>query len=261
MARPAIVLRNVTKVFSREVGSERHVAIRDVDLTVSEGEFFCLLGPSGCGKTTLLNIVAGFEQPTAGTVEVFGQRVTKPGPERGVVFQTELALFSWLTVEENVEFGLRVRGVPKHKRRPIVEQHLALVGLTPYRRRLPAELSGGMKQRLQVARMLANDPQVLLLDEPFGALDAQTRRHLQRELAAIWARTGKTILFITHDIAEAIILGDRVGVMTPGPAARIKTIVEIDLPRPRGETMTERFVELYNQLSAEIETERPAEVA
>jgi NitT/TauT family transport system ATP-binding protein len=229
------------------------VAVQNIDLTVNEGEFFCLLGPSGCGKTTLLHMIAGFEQPTAGSIEVFGKEVREPGPDRGVVFQTDLALFSWLTVEENVAFGLKIRGVARSQRQETVEKNLELVGLAPYRRRFPFELSGGMKQRVQIARVLANDPQVLLLDEPFAALDAQTRRHLQRELAAIWARSGKTALFITHDIGESLILGDRVGVMTPGPASRIKRIVEVDLPRPRGRGVTERFLELFNLLESEIE--------
>ena len=251
----AIAVTNLSKVFRRERGEETHVALQNLDMTVREGEFFCLLGPSGCGKTTLLNLIAGFEQPSGGKLEVFGKAVSGPAPERGVVFQTELALFSWLTVEENVEFGLKVRHVPAPERREAVQRNLELVGLTAYRRRFPHELSGGMKQRVQIARVLANDPNVLLLDEPFAALDAQTRRNMQRELEAIWARTGKTAVFITHDIGESVTLGDRVGVMTRGPASRIKRIVEVDMPRPRGGAMTERFLELYNLLSAEIEAE------
>jgi NitT/TauT family transport system ATP-binding protein len=255
MATPAIAIRNLTKIFSRQDGRERHVALADLDLTVSEGEFFCLLGPSGCGKTTLLHLIAGFETPTQGTVEVFGRPVAGPGPQRGVVFQTELALFSWLTVSENIEFGLKVRGIPKQERMVVVQRNMELVGLAPYAKRFPFELSGGMKQRVQIARILANDPDVLLLDEPFAALDAQTRRHMQRELISIWTRTGKTALFITHDISESVILADRVGVMTRGPGSHIKRIVEIDLPRPRGDTLTERFVERHNILAAEIEAE------
>ena len=251
----AIAISNLSKVFRREGGGETHVALERLNLTVREGEFFCLLGPSGCGKTTLLNLIAGFEQPTSGKLEVFGKAVTGPAPERGVVFQSELALFSWLTVEENVEFGLRVRHIPADERKQTVRKNLDLVGLTDYRRRFPHELSGGMKQRVQIARVLANDPSVLLLDEPFAALDAQTRRHMQRELASIWSRTGKTAVFITHDISESVILADRVAVMTRGPASRIKRIVEVALPRPRGGAMTEGFIELYNALSAEIEAE------
>jgi NitT/TauT family transport system ATP-binding protein len=257
MPPAAIAISGLTKVFTREGGGAQgaHVAIQDVNLTVHAQEFFCLLGPSGCGKTTLLNLIAGFEQPTSGKVEVFGQTVTEPGPDRGVVFQTELALFSWLTVEENVEFGLKVRGIPRDKRREIVDVNLDLVELTPYRKRFPFELSGGMKQRVQIARVLANDPKVLLLDEPFAALDAQTRRHMQRELVSIWSRTGKTAVFITHDISESIVLADRVGVMSRGPASRVKRIVEIDIPRPRGQTMTAGFLDYFNLLSAEIEAE------
>lgn len=255
MASPAIAIHNVSKVFSRQDGRERHVALEGLNLTVHEGEFFCLLGPSGCGKTTLLHLIAGFETPTDGVVEVFGERVAAPGPQRGVVFQTELALFSWLTVAENVEFGLKVRGVPKVQRVESVQRNLELVGLAAYARRFPFELSGGMKQRVQIARVLANDPDVLLLDEPFAALDSQTRRHMQRELISIWMRTGKTALFITHDIAESIVLADRVGVMTRGPASHIKRIVDIDFPRPRGDSLTAQFVERHNLLAAEIEAE------
>jgi len=251
----AITITNLSKVFRREGGGETHVALNGLELTVREGEIFCLLGPSGCGKTTLLNLIAGFEQPSGGKLEVFGKSVSGPSPERGVVFQSELALFSWLTVEENVEFGLKVRHIPAAERQRTVKHNLDLVGLTDYRKRFPHELSGGMKQRVQIARVLANDPHVLLLDEPFAALDAQTRRHMQRELETIWSRTGKTAVFITHDIGESVILGDRVAVMTRGPASRIKRIVEIDLPRPRGGAMTERFLELFNILSAEIEGE------
>jgi NitT/TauT family transport system ATP-binding protein len=251
----AIEIRNLTKVFARDGGQERHVALDGLSLTVREGEFFCLLGPSGCGKTTLLHLIAGFEQPSHGSVEVFGRQVVGPGPQRGVVFQSELALFSWLTVAENVEFGLKMRGVAGSERAKIVDRNLELVGLAAYARRFPFELSGGMKQRVQIARILANDPDVLLLDEPFAALDAQTRRHMQRELMSIWARTGKTALFITHDIGESVVLGDRVGVMTRGPGSRIKRIVDINLPRPRGDTLTPSFLEVHNTLSAEIEAE------
>jgi NitT/TauT family transport system ATP-binding protein len=251
----AIAITGLSKVFQREGGGETHVALHNLDLTVHEGEFFCLLGPSGCGKTTLLNLVAGFERPTAGKLEVFGRPVSGPGPDRGVVFQSDVALFSWLTVEENIEFGLKVRHIPKSARREAVERNLDLVGLTEFRRRFPHELSGGMKQRVQIARVLANDPRVLLLDEPFAALDAQTRRHMQRELASIWSRTGQTAVFITHDIGESVILGDRVAVMTRGPGSHIKGILDIDLPRPRGGAMTEQFLDLHNRLSAEIEAE------
>ncbi|MBI4321405.1 MAG: ABC transporter ATP-binding protein [Chloroflexi bacterium] len=256
MATTGILLSNVSKVFAREGGGERHVAVHDVSLSVEEGEFLCLVGPSGCGKTTLLNLVAGFEQPTEGEVRVFGELVTHPGPERAVVFQSDLALFSWLTVHENIEFGLRMRGVPAAERKRVVEQNLELVGLADHRGRFPHELSGGMKQRVQIARVLANNPKAMLMDEPFAALDAQTRRRMQYELARIWSHTGKTVLFITHDLAEAIILGDRVGIMTRGPAGRIKRVVQVDIPRPREDRMTARFVELYNELSAEIEHER-----
>lgn len=251
---PAIEVNGLCMEFRRDSLSEPFVALDRVDLHVKEGEFFCLLGPSGCGKTTLLSIIAGFERPTSGEVKVYGRNVTGPGADRGVVFQSDQALFEWLTVEENVEFGLRMRGIPPGERRAVVERNLALVGLTAHRKKFPHELSGGMKQRVQIARVLANDPEILLMDEPFAALDAQTRRRMQQELTRIWSKARKTVVFITHDIAEAITLGDRIGVMTHGPAARIKRVVEVNLPRPR-DHLTEDFVRLFNELHDEIEQE------
>jgi NitT/TauT family transport system ATP-binding protein len=174
-----------------------------------------------------------------------------------VVFQTELALFPWLTVEENVAFGLRMRGASAAERSAALDRNLDLVGLSKHRRKFPRELSGGMKQRVQIARALANDPDILLMDEPFGALDAQTRRRMQEEVVRIWSQARKTVVFITHDIGEAIWLADRIGVMTRGPAARVKEIVEVALPRPR-RTMTPEFVEIYNALSASIQVEAEA---
>ncbi len=251
---PAIEVIGLHMEFRRDGLSEPFVALERVDLEVREGEFFCLLGPSGCGKTTLLSLIAGFERPTSGEIRVFGKAVEGPGADRGVVFQSDQALFEWLTVEENVEFGLRMRGIPRQERRAIVERNLALVGLAAHRHKFPHELSGGMKQRVQIARVLANDPEILLMDEPFAALDAQTRRRMQQELTRIWSKARKTVVFITHDIAEAITLGDRIGVMTHGPAARVKRIVPVDLPRPR-DHLTEDFVRLFNELHDEIEQE------
>jgi len=227
------------------------VALADLNLTVHEGEFFCLLGPTGCGKSTLLHLIAGFERPTRGQVLVFEQPVADPSADRGVIFQTELALFSWLTVEENVAYGLRARGLPAEERRAIIEHNLRLVGLLQHRKRYPRELSGGMKQRVQIARVLANDPKILLMDEPFGALDAQTRNYMQREVTAIWTALRKTVVFVTHDVAEAIWLGNRVGVMTPGPGSSVKTIVSNELRRPR-ERMTPEFIEMFNFLTDEL---------
>jgi NitT/TauT family transport system ATP-binding protein len=205
----------------------------------------------------VLHLIAGFDLPTAGSIAVRGRPVTGPGADRGVVFQTELALFPWLTVEENVAFGLKMRGAPAAERAAVLDRNLDLVGLSKHRRKFPRELSGGMKQRVQIARALANDPDILLMDEPFGALDAQTRRRMQEEVVRIWTEARKTVVFITHDIGEAIWLADRIGVMTRGPAARVKEVVEVALPRPR-KTMTPEFVEIYNALSASIQAEAEA---
>jgi NitT/TauT family transport system ATP-binding protein len=249
--RRGIVMSDVSKEFTRR--GARYEAVRGLDLVVNEGEFFCLLGPSGCGKTTVLNMVAGFEAPSGGRVEVHGQPVSRPGTERGVVFQSDAALFNWLTVRENVEFGLQLRHVPRRQRREISDRFLALVNLTPHATKLPTELSGGMKQRVQIARVLANEPEVLLMDEPFGALDAQTRRVMQRELMRIWAEMRRTVLFVTHDIDEAILLADRIGVMNVGPSSRIKEIVDNPLPRPRERNAASDV--LFTRISGLIEEE------
>ncbi|MER3438017.1 MAG: nitrate/sulfonate/bicarbonate ABC transporter ATP-binding protein [Chloroflexota bacterium] len=218
---------------SKRYSSSRQstLALHNVDLEVRKSEFVCLVGPSGCGKSTLLNIIAGFEQPSGGEVRAAGVRITGPGPDRIVVFQ-EAALFPWLNVRANVEFGLRLAGVPKDERKERAVQYLELVGLRRFEKAYVHELSGGMKQRVQLARSLAVDPLVLLMDEPFAALDAQTRDVLQEELQAIWARTGKTIVFVTHNVREAVLLADRVIVMSPSPG-RIKREIEIRLEHPR----------------------------
>ncbi len=207
------------------------VALADVSLSVRDGEFVCVVGPSGCGKTTLLNIVAGFDIADSGTVTVGGRPVTGPGPDRIVVFQ-ESALFPWMNVRSNVEFGLRLAGMGRKERRERAMEYLALVGLDKYERAYVHELSGGMKQRVQLARSLAVDPAMLLMDEPFAALDAQTRDVLQDELQTIWQRTGKTILFITHNVREAVLLADRVVVMASNPG-RVKREIAITLEHPR----------------------------
>jgi NitT/TauT family transport system ATP-binding protein len=204
-----------------------------LNLELRKSEFFLLLGPSGCGKTTVLNLLAGFERPPAGQISVGGTPVTAPGPDRVVIFQGDDSLLGWLSTVENVEFGLVLAGVPRAERRRRAERALHMVGLTGQDRKYPHELSGGMKQRVQIARALVCDADVLLMDEPFGALDAQTRATLQDELARIWTETRRTVLFITHDIGEAIILGDRIGVMRAGPGSSVKEVVTNDLPRPR----------------------------
>jgi ABC-type nitrate/sulfonate/bicarbonate transport system ATPase subunit len=203
-------------VYATQDGGEVH-ALDRIDLDVASGEFLCLVGPSGCGKTTLLQLLAGFLHPTEGAIEAGGVPVVKPGHERGVVFQHPSSLYPWLTVRRNVELGPRLRGVPRGARRARGEQELARVGLLEFADRAVYELSGGMQQRCQIARVLANDPDVMLMDEPFGALDALTREHLQGELRRIWQDTGRTVFFITHSVDEAVALASRVLVMSTRP--------------------------------------------
>jgi NitT/TauT family transport system ATP-binding protein len=214
-------------------GGPGPLVLQDFTLEIERGEFFCLLGPSGCGKTTVLNLLAGFEYPSAGSLAVDGRPVTGPGVERTVVFQGDDSLYTWLTAVENVEFGLRLGGLDARGRRRVAERYLDLVGLVGQGHKYPSQLSGGMKQRIQIARALVCESPILLMDEPFAALDAQTRSTLQDELIGIWQATGRTFMFITHDIAESILLADRIGLMTAGPAARMKTIVTVELLRPR----------------------------
>ena len=207
------------------------VALAATSLTIDEGEFVCLLGPSGCGKSTLLKIVAGLIPPSGGSVRINGRAVTGPGPDRAVVFQ-DYALFPWMTVVDNVGFGLAARGVDAMRRRQAAEELLRVVGLADFGRKYPHHLSGGMKQRVSIARALAVDPVLLLMDEPFGALDAQTRYVMQQELLRIWRAYHKTVLFVTHSIEEALYLGDRVLVMTARPG-RVKAEIRVPQARPR----------------------------
>jgi NitT/TauT family transport system ATP-binding protein len=229
-------------------------ALSAVDLEIAEREFVCLLGPSGCGKSTLLNIVAGFLRPTAGDVLVDGRPVTGPGADRGVVFQ-EYVLFPWLTVAGNVEFGLRLKATGAAERRAVVARYLELVGLTAHAEKFPVQLSGGMKQRVAIARALANNPAVMLMDEPFGALDAQTREVLQEELGRIQRVEHKTVLFVTHSIREAVYLADRVVVMTSAPG-RIKQVFTIKLPEVR-----DRFAPEFTHYESDITRVVKEEVA
>lgn len=226
---PILELRNVGKVYS--LNGQAVEALRGANLSVGKGEFLCLIGASGCGKSTLLRMAAGFEEATSGQVLMRGKPVVGPDPTRGMVFQ-DYGLFPWLTVRDNIAFGPRSRGRSKPEIRDTVERFVDLVGLGRFANAYPHQLSGGMKQRVAIARVLANDAEVVLMDEPFGALDAMTRERLQDELVEIWSRTGLTVLFVTHAIEEAIFLADRVVVMSPGPG-RIDDTFAITLPRPR----------------------------
>ena len=226
----AVVCRGVGKTWA--AGTARaHEALRDIDLDVAPGEFVVLLGPSGCGKSTLLYLVAGLEQQTGGQVVSFGDPVEKPSPDRSLIFQ-ETSLFPWLTVWQNVSFGLSIRGASEKERRDVAAETLARVGLSAAMDKRPDELSGGMRQRVAVARALAMRPKVLLMDEPFAALDVQTRAKMQDFLLDVWRDSGASVLFVTHHIDEAVALADRVVVFTSRPG-RIKSIVPIELPRPR----------------------------
>ncbi|HEY9237254.1 MAG TPA: ABC transporter ATP-binding protein [Burkholderiaceae bacterium] len=229
-SQPAVRLREVSQLYS-SAGGELNWALTDVDLDIGDGEFVCAIGPSGCGKTTLLNMIAGFLSPTIGSVTTHGRPVLGPGPDRGVVFQ-EYALFPWLNARRNVEFGLKQQGMGRAERRQRAEELLALTGLAHAGHRYPFELSGGMRQRVAVARALATQPQVLLMDEPFAAIDALTRATLQRELLRIWQELRLSVFFITHNIEEAVFLAQRVVVMSPHPG-RIREIVDVPLPYPR----------------------------
>ncbi len=226
---PFLAIRDVSKVF--EAGGDRIEALHHVDVTIAKGEFVCLIGASGCGKSTLLRIIAGFEPPTSGQVLVHGQPIKAPGSDRGMVFQ-DYALFPWMTARENIAFGPRQKGLGNDRIRAITGEYLEMIGLTRFADRFPYQLSGGMKQRVAIARVLANDASILLMDEPFGALDALTREQLQAELLQIWARTHVTVIFVTHSVEEATLLGDRVVVMTAGPG-RVEGDIPVPLVRPR----------------------------
>jgi len=223
---------NVRKIFESSRGN--YHALEGISLNIAEGEFICLLGPSGCGKSTLLNIVAGFVPVTGGQVVFEGKPVLRADRARVMLFQdANSALLPWFSVEENIRFALRVRKIEKSQWPQIVDNHLSMVSLDAHRNKFPSELSGGMRQRLQIARALAVEPKMLLMDEPFAALDAMTRRYMHGVLLDIWQRTRKTIVFVTHDIGEAISLADRIAVMSTGPRSTIRSMIRLDLPRPR----------------------------
>ncbi len=245
-----ISIEGLSKVFTK--GKSSLVAIEGFELAVPEGEFVCLLGPSGCGKTTVLRIVAGLEGKSGGNILVNDKSVKGPGPDRGMVFQ-EFALFPWRSARKNVEFGLEIKHLPSERRHALSARLLDLVGLKGFEDAHPKQLSGGMKQRVAIARALANDPSVLLMDEPFGALDAQTRNLMQKELLRIWTETRKTILFVTHSVDEAVFLADRIVVMTARPGT-VKKAISVTLPRPRDRTSRE-FIAIRGEVLAELESE------
>ncbi len=254
-----VCFRDVEKSYRSLQGAE-YVAVEHFSVDIEAGEFFCLLGPSGCGKTTVLKMLAGFEAPTAGEILMEGRPVTGASRDRGVVFQGDDSLYGWLTAVENVEFGLRMRGMARAERRERAMRYLDLVGLTGQGQKYPAELSGGMKQRIQIARALVNEPKTLLMDEPFAALDAQTRSLMQDELRSVWRTTRTTVLFITHDIDEAVTLGTRIGVMRAGPRSRVKGVLDVALDGARTRT-DDVFLRYYKQVYEMIRDEVAKSIA
>ena len=242
-------INNLTKVFVDSKTNEKLVALKDIHMKVKEGEFVCVVGPTGCGKTTLLKIIAGLERADEGEIFIDGETTEEPSPEKGMVFQ-EFALFPWRSIIKNVEFGLEYKGIPPEERKKIAKKHLKLVDLTGWEDKYPFELSGGMKQRVAIARALANDPKILLMDEPFGSVDAQTRNILQDHILRIWERTGKTIVFVSHNIDEATYLADRVIVLTARPG-HVKSVHNVGLPRPRDRTSIQ-FVKVRKKILKDV---------
>lgn len=251
MTEAIIKINNVHKVFKGDGGDV--VALKGIDLQIEPGQFVCLLGPSGCGKSTLLNAIAGFSLPTEGDITVSGKLVRDPGPDRGMVFQ-EYALFPWMSVADNITFGLRIKHEDPKKIQNKLEELLKMLKLTEFRNRYPKDLSGGMRQRVAIARILALDSPIMLMDEPFGALDALTRRSLQDELLKVWFEYKKTIIFVTHSIEEAIYLADRIVVMSYRPGT-IKKDITVTMPRLRNPTSPE-FNDLKRELSEMVMSEQ-----
>ena len=250
-------IQGVSRTFTSEKGKSTQ-ALLPVDFDVKENDFATILGPSGCGKSTMLRIVAGLDHPTSGRVLLDGRPVEGPGADRGMVFQS-YTLFPWLTIEQNIRFGLRERGMPESQQKERAQYFIAKVGLRGFEQHFPKQLSGGMQQRTAIARALANDPKILLMDEPFGALDNQTRVLMQELLLGIWEAERKTVLFVTHDIDEAIFMANRVAVFSARPG-RIKTELAVDLPHPRHYTIktSPEFMDLKARLTEEIRAESMA---
>lgn len=238
-------IENISKSFRMENGKE-HPVVENLSFQVKDNEFLILLGPGHCGKTVTLNIIAGLMTADSGAVQIDGKPVTGPNPAMGMVFQ-KTGILPWKTVMENVELGPKMRGVPKEERREKAQHYIDLVGLNGFEKHLPRQLSGGMKQRVGIARAYANDPQILILDEPFGQLDAQTRYNMEEEIERIWSKEKRTIIFVTNNIEEALMLGDRIILLTECPA-RVKQIYDVDLPRPR-DMMDQQFLKLRREIS------------
>jgi NitT/TauT family transport system ATP-binding protein len=247
-----IECRAVRKSYRDAAEDKEVAALSGLTLDIQAEEFLMLLGPSGCGKSTLLNIIAGFEKPDAGMVTVGGVPVEKPGPDRGVVFQ-DYSLFPWLNVQQNVEYGLREKGRKPAEAAKRAQHYIGMVGLRGFEKRFPHELSGGMRQRVALVRVLAIDPEIMLMDEPFAAVDAQTRTILQEELQRLWLESRKTVVFVTHSVDEAIFLADRIAIMTARPGV-VKEIVPVDLPRPRDPT-SDAFNKYRREITRLIEIE------
>jgi len=245
----AVTVQHVTKLFARDDG-EPTIALKDVNLEIEEKQFICIVGASGCGKTTLLRIIAGLETTTEGAILLNGVAVEGTDTDRGMVFQ-EYSLFPWKSVIDNIAFSLEMKGIPKAERRQTAEKYLKIIHLEQFRDAYPHELSGGMRQRVAIARALANEPMVLLMDEPFGALDAQTRNVMQRELLEIWTETQKTIIFVTHSVDEAVFLADKIVILSPGPG-KIEEVISVDLPRMRHRTAP-KFAELRKHILESME--------
>ncbi len=244
-----IACRGVCKSFETPEGE--HQVIKDLNMTAKENEFLVLFGPGQCGKTTIMNLIAGFEAASEGSMTFLGKEITKPGPERGVVFQST-ALFPWMTTMGNVEYGLKMAGVKKEERRRRAQKYIDLVGLQGFENSFPVQLSGGMRQRVGIARAYCNEPKVMLMDEPFGALDAQTRYLMQEELQRIWDAEKRTVIFVTNNIEEAIYLADRILVLTNCPAT-VKREYKIDLPRPR-DLVSPEFLALRKEITGILDS-------